>query len=225
LTRQEWNLQDADFFVPVLPENVAPEAIRLSSRIDEAEKACSSIANLIANSQTAPLRLYVIVREVDDIAHILQVFRSQFMNEDRLGDLLWASNVEGIENVLDKCMSDFEDIKSRMEGIPGVLTSVDDGNTSESDAFSEHNIAALRDELNAYKVKFSLVIALVNMYFPYLKTVWPTVDSYYLLGWSPEMLRRCRNRHSMTSTASLSGSSMPSGTKKEGKSQQSLIQI
>ncbi|PMD22441.1 hypothetical protein NA56DRAFT_688077 [Hyaloscypha hepaticicola] len=147
----------------VLPEHVAPEAIRLSNRLDEAERASSSIANLIANSQTAPLRLYVIARELDDIAHILQVFRSQFMNEDRLGDLLWASNIEGIEEVLDRCMSGFENIQSRIESVSGVLTSGDNVNTSEPDGFSKRNVAALRDELNSYKVKFSLVIALVNM--------------------------------------------------------------
>jgi hypothetical protein len=90
------------------------------------------------------------------------------MNEDRLGDLLWASNIEGIEKVLDRCMSSFEDIQSRIASVSGVLPSCDNVNTSEPDGFSERNVAALRDELSSYKVKFSLVIALVNMYSPSL---------------------------------------------------------
>lgn len=102
------------------------------------------------------------------------------MNEDRLGDLVWASNIESIEEVLDKCMSGFENIKSRIESVSGVLPLGDNVNTPEHDGFSERNVAALRDELNSYKVKFSLVIALVNMYFTLSLWLWDQVLTYII---------------------------------------------
>jgi hypothetical protein len=149
----------------VVPDAASPEAIRLSTRISEAEKACSLLSNLIESSQTATLRTHAIAHEVDDIANILQIFRSQFMNEDQLDNLVWVSKIEGVEESLDRCIIDFEGIQARIQRAPEVHED-NGGPESETGVLSDNDVAGLREDLRSYRVKFSLAIAMVNLCSP-----------------------------------------------------------